>query len=182
MPQFKKPRDTRDVIEDALITLLQEQPMDKITTTRICQAANVSRGTFYHYYLDPDDCFETLQNTLYNQMNANTPLFDQQHPEVFITALLTTFQENARLMKALLRENHTDMLVAFMRRHQRLTTSRTNPADHYATYEMAFYTDGILNVCRHWLSWDMPETPAELARIILTIIFQASKNLPAPRE
>lgn len=173
---------TRYAIEDALITLLQQQPMEKITVTAICKAADVNRGTFYRYYLDPDDCFETIQNNLYNQMSANTPLFDQQHPEIFITALLTTFQENAPLMKALLLGNHTAMLAAFMRRHQRLTDAQINSTEHRDIYEMDFYTNGVINVCRRWLSLDMPETPAELARIILNIIFQVPKNIPEPRE
>lgn len=173
---------TRYAIEDALITLLQQQPMEKITVTAICKAADVNRGTFYRYYLDPDDCFETIQNNLYNQMSANTPLFDQQHPEIFITALLTTFQENAPLMRALLLGNHTVMLADFMRRHQRLTDAQVNSTDHRDIYEMDFYTNGVINVCRRWLSLDMPETPAELARIILNIIFQVPKNIPEPRE
>lgn len=173
---------TRYAIEDALITLLQQQPLEKITVTAICKAADVNRGTFYRYYLDPDDCFETIQNNLYNQMSANTPLFDQQHPEIFITALLTTFQENAPLMKALLLGNHTAMLAAFMRRHQRLTDAQLNSTDHRDIYEMDFYTNGVINVCRRWLSLDMPETPAELAHIILNIIFQVPKNIPEPRE
>jgi len=171
---------TRHAIEGALVSLLQQEPLEKITVTAICQAADVNRGTFYRYYLDPMDCFDTIQNTFYQEMGANTPLFDQQHPEVFLTAILTTFQQNAPLMKAFLLNQHTTMLAEFMEHQQQLTQNPV-PADNpISRYEQGFYTSGIISICRQWLAADMPETPTELAQVILNIIFKIPKNIPEP--
>ena len=46
------------MIRESFIQLLKEQPVSKITVTKICEMAEINRATFYKYY---DDAFDLLQ-------------------------------------------------------------------------------------------------------------------------
>jgi len=48
---------TRDILGDALITLMHEKPFDEITVQQVLDRAGVSRSTFYTHYRDKDDLF-----------------------------------------------------------------------------------------------------------------------------
>lgn len=47
------------MIRESFIQLLKEQPVSKITVTKICEMAEINRATFYKYY---NDAFDLLQN------------------------------------------------------------------------------------------------------------------------
>ena len=51
---------TKKAIRGALLDLLRSKPLAKITTTELCNAAEVNRNTFYTYYRIPDDVLEEL--------------------------------------------------------------------------------------------------------------------------
>ena len=49
---------TKQALEEALLTLLQEKPLKSISITEICRLAKINRGTFYLHYGQIDDLFE----------------------------------------------------------------------------------------------------------------------------
>src|SRR5713101_5160339 len=59
--QRRKPdlriRRTRSLLSDALVALMQEKPIDKITVQEVLDRATVGRSTFYLHYRDRDDLF-----------------------------------------------------------------------------------------------------------------------------
>src|SRR6266403_672409 len=59
--QRRKPdlriRRTRSLLSDALVALMQEKPIDKITVQEVLDRATVGRSTFYLHYRDKDDLF-----------------------------------------------------------------------------------------------------------------------------
>jgi len=46
---------TKIIIAEALIRLVQEKPLDKITISEIISACNTSRRTFYYHFADKQD-------------------------------------------------------------------------------------------------------------------------------
>jgi AcrR family transcriptional regulator len=50
-------RRTRDVLGDALISLMLENPFDSITIQRVLDRAKVGRSTFYNHFHGKDDLF-----------------------------------------------------------------------------------------------------------------------------
>jgi AcrR family transcriptional regulator len=59
--QRRKPdlriRRTRSLLSNALVTLMQEKSIDKITVQEVLDRATVGRSTFYLHYRDKDDLF-----------------------------------------------------------------------------------------------------------------------------
>ena len=56
----KRIKKTKKYLKDTLIQLLNESPFEEITVTRICQAADISRITFYSHYSDKYDLVDEI--------------------------------------------------------------------------------------------------------------------------
>jgi AcrR family transcriptional regulator len=50
-------RRTRNRLGAALVALIQEKPIDKVTVQEVLDRANVGRSTFYFHYSDKNDLF-----------------------------------------------------------------------------------------------------------------------------
>ena len=55
-------RKTEAALHDALLALLKTKPIDQITTTELCEAADVSRNTFYAHYSAPALLLESIED------------------------------------------------------------------------------------------------------------------------
>lgn len=88
--EYKSAVRSRKLIKNALIDLLKEKPLDKITVTDIAGRAELNRGTFYAHYPDinsliqslEEEIVQTLCDLLYaveepNPLDAPLPLFLQ---------------------------------------------------------------------------------------------------------
>ena len=51
---------TKEMIKDALLTLLQHTRYEKITITALCKQAEITRTTFYLHYDNLDDVLDEL--------------------------------------------------------------------------------------------------------------------------
>jgi len=49
---------TKQVILEALVTLIEEKGIDAVTVKDITRKANINRGTFYLHYQDKTDLLE----------------------------------------------------------------------------------------------------------------------------
>jgi len=52
----------QESIEEALLSLLDEKELHKISVKEICEKASVARSTFYAYYDVIDDCLLVIEN------------------------------------------------------------------------------------------------------------------------
>ena len=53
---------TRQKIMNALITLLQQRPLSKVSVQTIADQAEVNRGTVYVHFVDKYAILETIEN------------------------------------------------------------------------------------------------------------------------
>ncbi|WP_054654463.1 TetR/AcrR family transcriptional regulator [Lentilactobacillus kisonensis] len=60
---------TIQTLKRALLTLLQQEPLAKVTVTQICQEADINRGTFYLHFDNPDNLFEAIENDIFDQIS-----------------------------------------------------------------------------------------------------------------
>lgn len=54
-PKEKSVTDSRQKIIDAAVTIIQEKGSEGLTVRGVCSLADLSTGTFYHYFRDKDD-------------------------------------------------------------------------------------------------------------------------------
>lgn len=53
---------TRNALKQALLTLMEEKNVDKITVKELCETAGINRGTFYLHYDSPSALLADIEN------------------------------------------------------------------------------------------------------------------------
>ncbi len=60
-PLDRRQKKTRQAIQNALLTLMREKPMNKITVSELAATADVNRKTFYNHYSNIQEVRDELE-------------------------------------------------------------------------------------------------------------------------
>ncbi len=67
--------ESRQKIIDAAVELISSYGAESVTIRRVCRTADLSIGTFYHYFEDKDDLMMSfLRETTFDDFRLRTPL------------------------------------------------------------------------------------------------------------
>jgi AcrR family transcriptional regulator len=165
---------TRQIIQDALFSLMQEKPYNKITIQEIIDRANVGRSTFYSHYETKEDllisCIEHLLQML-NQFMLNYLDTADEKPRLLpVAELFDHIYENHRIMRGLLKSEEGD---AFFNRIQ---TYWNNSIEEYIKSKLPkegkpaipleiltnHITGTLIQLLKWWTLNKMPYTSAEM--------------------
>ena len=109
---------TKRLIKESFAKLLKDYPSDNISVSKLCEKAEINRGTFYLYYKDIYDLRYRMANdyledvkasifTLLNKKNTTSTLADHE----MILELLNYLYENKLFTSALLGNNFDKRLI-----------------------------------------------------------------------
>jgi AcrR family transcriptional regulator len=162
---------TQTSLKQALIQLLQQQPLAKVTVTELCQQADLNRSTFYTHYHDPMALFQAIESDL---ITAIRPLLAGTEPD--LPAILTVLQQQQAATLVICRNlNESTRLQQF------LTSIRHETALDYRhwfqtddpvmlDYYFDFFLGGSLRVITTWLQNGAQQSPIQVATVIMTIM------------
>ena len=63
----KRVRYTKMFLKEALIKLLNEKPISRITIKELCEEAEINRATFYSHYQDQYDLLDQLEQEMFDK-------------------------------------------------------------------------------------------------------------------
>jgi len=172
---------TRQLLQDALITLILQKGYDKITVQDIIDEANVGRSTFYAHYLDKDDlmagAMELLREELHQHM-AGTDNGDEQEAAIASLALFRHTREQHHLYKAMIGGKGIDIVVTvlndallahaqtYFEQVERDRGQLAVPVPVVATF-----LAGTLQVLlTWWLDNDMPYSPERMNEMFMQLV------------
>lgn len=169
---------TKRLLREALFRLLQTEPLDKITITRLCQEADVNRATFYHHYTAPRDVLmEAATEIAADLKTLSPPSVSLAEAEHYMTQICTCLKEKADVVKILfLCQTDTELATALMELNQYIWTNdhvilQNSTLDKDNTRLISsFFITGAYQLIRVWLLEDIPKTPEEIARLICSVI------------
>jgi len=173
---------THQVLKQALITLLAQKPITKITTTEICALADVNRGTFYTHYTDQYDLLAQIQDDFVAEV---LDLQDKRRSEhmstlAMLTELAIYFREQLPLCKVLFTTSGGEELIAKLMHDasreflEGWQGQAIPPADVETLYE--FIAHGSAAVLRQWVMTGAIEPPEHIARIIIQASMHGSAS------
>ncbi|MFD1456705.1 TetR/AcrR family transcriptional regulator [Levilactobacillus lanxiensis] len=159
----------------ALFDLLVEQPYETITVKQIAEQAQLSRRTFYRAFRDKDDLLDAYNHEVGQRyLNALQQIAPQKM--VFKDVLTYFFEfwwQERKQLRLLMEQGLFGRMLA------KITPManeiyRVFPAPwHIAgsptetAYIMSFAVGGFWNVLSQWLVKDQPESPAEMATLLM---------------
>ena len=98
---------TKPYIEQALIELLKQYPLNKITISDLVNKAGVSRASFYRNYLDLNQVIEEYIDKI---LNKEIPVTKKQSTNMkqSICAILKHLKQHREILKILYNNNLMD--------------------------------------------------------------------------
>ena len=97
---------TKRLLKEALLQLLKEKALDKISVTELCKTAEINRATFYRHYAIPRDVLIEIQSDMIQQLKREIPLpqsLEDLKPAVY--TLCTFMDQHAELIQLIIRCN-----------------------------------------------------------------------------
>lgn len=165
---------TKALLKEALVELLKDRHISKISVTALCEAADVNRSTFYAHYTDQFDLLRQVEG----EVIANLKSFLEQYvddrmpiTEQNLKGLLEYAKSNADLFTVLLGENcdhafHYDLMELV-----KLIPFQYSAQESQKEYLLTFAINGCISVLYKWLVEGRKETPEEMANLVLKVIY-----------
>lgn len=162
-----------DCIADALLQLMEEKPIEKITAQEITDLAGVGRATFFRHFHSKDDILTYKLIRLWNQWVINHNLSQEGHFSLSNTEDLLAF--NLSIRPLIYRIYSAGMQHAiYMAFYQVMEPYFSFEPLH--NYTSKFYAYGVFALLDEWIKRDFAETPKQIADIVVHQI--VGKDVP----
>ena len=175
---------TKKMIKDTLLSLLQEQKINQISITELCNKADINRKTFYNHYPDIRNVLDEIEDDYINKylsyLNKENILYDLADPYPFISRLTDEITQNTDLYLIIskadeyfyLKEKVKDILSKYLN-----NIAQQNPQiDHELfLFYIDFITAGMAAVYQQWLVSNNPMDKEKLSRLICEVVCNGSK-------
>ena len=161
-------RVTKRMLKEALVHILENKPIEKVTVYELCESAEINRTTFYKYYGSPYDLMNDIQADFLNELEKNL----QEKENLYSLQNILTYIDNHRdACRILLKSASSNGFLEKVFSQTLLTQQmeeRIVPKQNgvFRKYAKEFVIYGSYSVVSKWLLSEKPETPEEIARII----------------
>lgn len=177
-PLDRRQKKTRFAIQNALLTLMQDKPIERITVTELAAAADVDRKTFYNHYRSLSDVRTELEAQHVSQLlefiqdAPNEEL--RADPNFFIEKLVTAISENMDRTKLIFDSGEHYLLAQqfSLCAEPVLTEVAFSCSKHpeYLPYVSDYMVNGLVHLMENWIRSENPLSPKEFANIAVKLI------------
>ena len=106
----RRTKKTKKAIFQAFSELLKEKELRKITVQEVVDKADISRVTFYKYYLDVYDLYDKIENELLTNIGLITLQLADKPSDEFFKELVTYIYNNRVTFDMVFSPNSTNKL------------------------------------------------------------------------
>ena len=189
MKSDRRVRYTRMVLKQALLSLMLERPITRITVTEICERAEVNRATFYAHYADPYDLLARIENELFESIRRSIAGgLSSDSLRRILTDICSSIRENGALCRVIFSEyGDREFLerVLNIARVESMALWRSI-VPHAGERELermyAFFSQGSAAVIRGWVLSGMQDAPEEIAAFLERISMGGLAQIAGNRE
>ncbi|NMA65188.1 MAG: TetR/AcrR family transcriptional regulator [Clostridiaceae bacterium] len=165
---------TKALLKEALVELLKERHISKISVTALCEVADVNRSTFYTHYTDQFDLLRQVEDEVITNLKSFLDKYvDDRMPitEQNLKGILEYAKNNADLFTVLLGEHgdhafHNDLMELV-----KLIPFQYSAEESIKEYLLTFAINGCISVLYKWIVEEREETPEEMANLVLKVIY-----------
>lgn len=177
MEENRRVRMTKRLLKEAMLELLEQRPIERITVTDVCRSADVNRSTFYAYYADVAALMLEIENDVLGQLPVPSGVPASQ--DQFLPALEGFFdyvRGNERLFRLLVVQRDSSSfnrrLVNTVMENYRLPFQ--GEAGVWNRYAYVYCVNGVIGIIREWIDGGFPISTHDFARIVLQISVRAT--------
>lgn len=156
--------DTEFRIQNALCSILAENPSGRVGIKELCGRAGVGRATFYRHYASAEDVVDGIYRSMMGRVGESARLFadmDWRGIDGYMRSMYSIMRDMGDMLLPLHRAGMTPRLARILR-------ERFRPEDAPDTermYAIEYHIGGIVSFLSLWLDRAMRESPYELAEM-----------------
>ena len=172
MAETRRTRMTKLLMKDALLELMEEKPVSKISISSICEAADINRSTFYAHYMDIYALLEDVENDVLNQIPNLASEDDIKNNTEFKKLNVEFFEyvkQNARTFNVLLVNSNEGgfqnlLINRIMEKYYR---PNSDVSDIVNKYYYFYIINGSIGMLKEWIRDGFQLNSHDFANIIL---------------
>ena len=154
-------RLTIESIEEALLLLVKQKPLSRLSVTDIVKKAGVSRAAFYRNYSSKEDVLRSISlrhaREMYGQMRRFRDDPDRSH---YWSRLFSYAREHADFYP-LIAENASASLISECTEY--IVTQMSDHPRNSSHYVTSYMIGAVSRVFEDWIKGGMKESPEEMA-------------------
>jgi AcrR family transcriptional regulator len=183
----RRTKYTKRILQEALIELLKEKPITKITVTMLCKKADVNRSTFYSHYENQYDLLDKIAETVYADLKTylnNNYLIDKSlFQKETMKILLRYVQQNSEVFKMLVshngRYNFFDLVYRLAREFSsEINIDSSDPQiEDLEEYILIFSISTSEAILKKWLNEGLKQSVDYMAELIMRLIYKGRNGI-----
>lgn len=169
---------TKKMLEDALLELMEEKPVEKITPTELCRKATVNRNTFYTHYSSVTQLYEGIENKLIDSVDES--LNESKSTIEAITIICRMLKSHKELANMLFSKHFSSKIMkrVFVMTDKfnmnKMDSEQNSLSESYKKMLSAFTIMGSAAALECWVKNGMEEEPEDIADFIYNIAKKGS--------
>lgn len=180
MAESRRTQMTKSLFRHALIELMQDKPLHKITIKEICEQADLNRATFYLHYSDQSDLFNEIIELFEKDIKDNmTKLTGEGDKVVLMSKYLDYVQQNSVLYRMLMSNDTVDGTRTRIIRDVLNELKADMPVygnDMENIYIYTYMIDGTCGVIQRWMDHGFDMNSKDLAMLIDNLYIKTRKR------
>ncbi len=173
-------RLSKTMLKNALIELLKTKNIEKITIYELCATAQINRTTFYKYYGSQYDLLADIERELFNELETHLLTGGETEYDKlkYVLEFLDADREKWKiLINTVADQDFTEKLFSLPTIQALI---RSSVPEQYTRrqeeYIRLFYCQGGYAIIRKWLNKEAHETPEEISRLIISLVFMGRQQ------
>lgn len=157
----------KECLADALLKLLQNKPIEKITVSEIVETAGVGRTTFFRNFTSKTEMITFKLMRLWARWADEHHLIERSKFSLCNASDFFAFNDTIKELLLLIYRRNLQPTVydAFYK-----VMMPQYGADTQECYESCFYSYGLFGMLDEWVKRGFNETPAQMAQIMQSMI------------
>ncbi|HCI73556.1 MAG TPA: hypothetical protein DHV42_03340 [Lachnospiraceae bacterium] len=166
----RRVRMTKRMIKDALLELIEQQPLVNISITAVCDTADVHRSTFYKYYTDIADLLNEIEQDILDQIPV--PKQDEDKSQLLkkTTAFFDFVKQSEKTFRILFSESAGSSFITRLVDHLRsgyiLLEVDSDTDELTAQFIRHYIANGTVGMLRAWINSDYPVSSHRIAEMM----------------
>lgn len=167
-------QETDRRIQEAMLQLIQEKEVNKVTVNDICTRCGINRSTFYAHFVDIYDLLGKLQMEIYQDVADSFKDINIDPSEYLSIEYIVIILDHVRRHQLFYRAYFSKGLDDLQRNAGIVQERFISPymrslgiaSERQINYQFRFFWAGFIEVVRIWVFDGCPETPEDLVKII----------------
>ncbi len=172
---------TKRMLKENLLMLLKDQPIQKISVSRLCEASDINRSTFYTYYSSTMDLLESIEDEILDTLEEDLKQFNKENSISQLMSSIIDYIGDHKELIRLLFSSHGDpgFLNKLIAASQKWTMPllQSKYPDYSAWQLNALHTyivGGCIAIIEQWIIQGFQQSEKEISHLLENLSYSTA--------